>query len=58
MNAIWLYIIEHPEQSLAALYCIAEFITRLTPTKKDDGFLTRAGKLIDQVLSRLPNRVK
>ena len=37
---------------------VAEAVTRMTPTKKDDGFVLRLGKAIDFVLCRLPNRVK
>lgn len=58
INLIYNYIIDNPDEIIAALIIISELITRLTPTKNDDGFLTRLGKIIDFVLSKLPNRIK
>ena len=58
MSMIWAYIVANPEQAAVAVLAVAEVITRLTPTKKDDGFVTRAGKLVDFVFKRLPNRLK
>lgn len=58
MNDIWLWIVVHPVESIGIFLAIAEGITRLTPTKKDDGFILRLGKAVDFVLSKLPNRVK
>ena len=52
------YIMQNPAELAAAFLCVAEFVTRMTKTKKDDGFVTRLGKAIDFTLSRLPNRVK
>lgn len=39
---------------------ILEIIVRLTPTKADDGFMTRIGKKVDHLLTALkvPNRLK
>ena len=58
MNLIWAYIVEHPEQTFAALVIIAEAVTRMIKTKNDAGFITRLGNAIDFVLSRMPNRIK
>lgn len=43
-----------------AIYVAAELITRLTPTKKDDSFLSRAGSFVKKVLDllKVPNNIK
>lgn len=45
---------------LASIISIAEVVTRLTPTKDDDGAVTRVGERIDKLLDllRVPNKVK
>ncbi len=43
---------------LVALFTAAEGITRLTPTKTDDGFMTRVGGLVDKLLQWFPNLKK
>lgn len=58
ITMIWAYICANPEQAAVAVLAIAEVVTRMTPTKKDDGFVTRAGKIVDFVFARLPNRLK
>lgn len=42
---------------LSALVAVGEAITRLTPTKTDDGFVSRVGGVIDKVLdlAKVPN---
>lgn len=42
---------------LSALVAVGEAVTRLTPTKTDDGFVTRVGGVIDKVLdlAKVPN---
>jgi hypothetical protein len=44
-------------QILGLVVVTGQMVTRLTPTKTDDGFLTRAGKLVDVVcdLLKVPN---
>lgn len=42
---------------LLALLSVAELVTRLTPTKKDDGFVERVGGIIRRMLDflKIPN---
>lgn len=42
---------------LSAVVAVGEAITRLTPTKEDDGFVSRIGGVIDKVLdfAKVPN---
>ena len=42
------------------IFFVAEPLTRLSKTKKDDGFVKRVGGLIDRAytVARFPNRVK
>jgi len=47
------WITASPYLSLTIGIAIAEFITRLTPTKKDDGFVQRIGELIKFVLDKV-----
>jgi hypothetical protein len=44
-------------QILGLIVVLGEMITRLTPTKTDDGFVTRLGHWIDTLaqLARVPN---
>lgn len=44
----------------SAVYVAAELITRLTPTKKDDTVLSRAGSFVKKVLDllKVPNNIK
>lgn len=44
----------------SALLAVAEMITRLTPTKKDDGFVQRIGAALKKVFDILgiPNNIK
>lgn len=44
-------------QILTLILVVGEMITRLTPTKTDDGFVTRLGAGLDAVLTllRVPN---
>jgi len=60
MNVVWAWAVGSPYLSLTIGIAIAEFITRLTPTKKDDGFVQRAGELIKFVLdkAKAPNLSK
>lgn len=57
LNIAWLWMTGNPYLSLTIGIAVAEFITRLTPTKKDDGFVQRAGGLIKFVLDavKAPN---
>ena len=59
-NLIWMYIKSNPEMVIGILLGLAELITRLTPTKADDGFVMRLGVLIGKVfdLVKIPNRKK
>lgn len=45
---------------LAGLIPLAEFITRMTKTKKDDGFVKRIGGILDKMMNffKVPNRLK
>lgn len=45
---------------LLGLVAVAEVITRLTPTKSDDGFVERVGHFIKKALDALglPNKIK
>ena len=45
---------------LSATYPVLELITRITPTKKDDTLLERAGKLVRKIMDILgiPNMKK
>jgi C4-type Zn-finger protein len=57
------FITENYDQILiavAGLIASAEVIVRMTPTKKDDGFVTRIGGVIDRVMDALsvPNSKK
>ncbi len=54
------WIIASPYISLIIGLAIAEFITRITPTEKDDGFVQRLGGLIKFILDtvKTPNIVK
>lgn len=47
-------------QIIFAGVALAEVITRITPTEKDDGFVKRLGSMIDKVASflKIPNNVK
>ena len=47
-------------QALTLVVAALEAVTRLTPTKTDDGFVTRIGKVLDRVLdfAKVPNVVK
>lgn len=53
----WAWASGNPYLSLTLGIAIAEFITRLTPTKKDDGFVQRLGGLLKFVLDvvKTPN---
>jgi hypothetical protein len=42
-------------QLMIAAVALAEIVTRLTPTKKDDGFIHRIGNTIDKLLIWFPN---
>lgn len=57
---IGIWITENPYYSLTIGITIAEAITRLTPTKKDDGFVQRAGEWIKFILDKIhtPNLKK
>lgn len=46
--------------SVAALVGFLETIVRLTPTKSDDGFVSRLGNLIDWIMEllKIPNVAK
>jgi len=59
-NEILAWIVGNPYLALGAGIAIAEAVTRLTPTKKDDGFVQRLGELIKLVLDSLslPNLEK
>ena len=43
---------------IVALGVAAEGVVRLTPTKTDDGAMTRIGKIVDQLLTWFPNLKK
>ncbi len=45
---------------VASFVALGEAVVRLTPTKTDDGFVTRIGVIIEKVLNALkvPNNVK
>ncbi len=60
VNLIWMYIKSNPELAIGIILGLLELITRLTPTKKDDGFVMRLGELIGKVfdLVKIPNRKK
>ena len=57
LNIAWMWMVGSPYLSLTIGVAVAEFVTRLTPTKKDDGFVQRAGGLIKFVLDtvKAPN---
>ncbi len=46
--------------ALAGLVAVGEVITRLTPTKKDDGFVERIGKVLKTIMEflKIPNNLK
>lgn len=60
LAVIWGYIVSNPEISVPAALAVAEAITRLTPTDKDDGFVKRIGSVVDLVFNavKFPNRLK
>ncbi len=60
LNIIWMYIKSNPEATIGIMLGIAELITRLTPTKADDGFIMRIGVLVGKVfdLAKIPNKKK
>ena len=58
LTMVWAWCVANPEMAIGGALVVAEGITRLTKTEKDDGFVKRLGAGIDFVLSRLPNRVK
>ena len=60
LNIAFMWVAGSPYLSLSIGIAVAEFITRLTPTKKDDGFVQRAGTLIKFVLDavKTPNLKK
>ena len=60
VKLIWMYIKSNPELAIGILLGLAELITRLTPTKADDGFIARIGVLVGKVfdLVKIPNRKK
>jgi hypothetical protein len=60
LGLAWMYIKSNPELAVGLLLGIAELITRLTPTKADDGFIKRIGALVDMGfdLVKMPNRKK
>jgi len=59
-NELLGWVVGNPYLALGAGIAIAEAITRLTPTKKDDGFVQRLGELIKLVLDSIstPNNIK
>ena len=60
MENIIEWIIANPYLSLTIAISVAEFVTRITPTKIDDGFVQRVGKLIKLILDTInfPNVLK
>ncbi len=53
-------LLDNPTATTLALLAIAEVVVRLTPTKDDDAFIERLGKLIKAILDaiKLPNNKK
>ena len=45
-SLIWMWVCNNPEWAIGLLLAVAEAITRLTPTKIDDGFIMRLGKIV------------
>lgn len=60
MEIIIEWVLGNPYLSLAIGIAIAEFVTRLTPTEKDDGFIQRFGGVVKIILDavKVPNVVK
>ncbi len=54
------HLIENWPVTVLILLGIAELATRLTPTKNDDAFIERVGKVVKRVFDYLgiPNRLK
>lgn len=57
LNVAMAWITASPYLSLTIGIAVAEFLTRFTPTKKDDGFVQRLGGLIKFILDtvKTPN---
>ena len=58
LTFIWTAFLSDPEYFVLGALAGAEVVTRLTPTKKDDGFIKRIGGLVDKIFSVFPNRIK
>jgi hypothetical protein len=60
LNIIWQSFLSDPEYYVMGALAVAETVTRLTPTKKDDGFIQRIGSVVNRVfdLVKIPNRMK
>jgi hypothetical protein len=60
MIMIWTWILNNPQLTALILLGLAETITRLTPTRKDDGFIMRVGRVVSWFFdnARIPNRIK
>jgi hypothetical protein len=54
------FIIANWEWLVPSVLIVAEGITRITPTEKDDGFVKRIGAAVDFVMNNIkfPNRLK
>jgi hypothetical protein len=60
MGEVIAFIVAHVVELagiVLAVLTVAELIVRLTPTKEDDGFVERVGKVIRMILDflRIPN---
>ena len=57
MEQVLVFIKQNPYVALGIGIAVAEVITRLTPTEKDDAFVQRLGAGIKKVLDaiKLPN---
>lgn len=60
MQALLDNFLANPQYYILGALTIAEVITRLTPTKKDDGFVQRIGVVITSIFDniKVPNRKK
>jgi len=60
LASAWAYIMANPEQAIGGILVVAEAVTRLTPTKEDDGFVKRIGGYVDKVFKvvKFPNRLR
>lgn len=52
---MWIWIKDHPELCLIALYLVGKIVVRLTPTKKDNAIFDIIEGIVLRYWSKIPN---